>query len=62
MGLFAFRRMRELEAASKEVASFPVEEPATVEVAPEVITEPVNGNCDRGNGRRGRRKLLPDAG
>jgi hypothetical protein len=28
MGLFAFRRLREQEAASNEVASFPVEEPA----------------------------------
>jgi hypothetical protein len=27
MGLFAFRRLREQEAASNEVASFPVEEP-----------------------------------
>jgi hypothetical protein len=29
MGLFAFRRLREQEAASNEVASFLVEEPAT---------------------------------
>lgn len=27
MGLFAFRRLRELEAASKEVASFSMEQP-----------------------------------
>jgi hypothetical protein len=44
MGMFAFQRLREQEAASTEVASFLVEEPATVEVAPEEITEPVNGN------------------
>ena len=62
MGLFAFRRLREQEAASNEVASFPVEEPATVEVAPEEITEPVNGNRPRRNNRRKLSEHLPDAG
>ena len=62
MGLFAFRRLREQEAASNEVASFPVEEPATVEVAPEEITEPVNGNRPRRNNRRQHIEHLPDAG
>jgi len=62
MGLFAFRRLREREAASNEAASFPVEKPATVEVAPEEITESVNGNQPRRNSGRRKRQLLPDAG
>jgi hypothetical protein len=59
MGLFAFRRLRELEAASNEAASLSIAEPT-----PKLeMTEPPNdGNSNQRNRRVGKRKLLPDAG
>jgi hypothetical protein len=55
MGMFAFRRLREQEAASTEVASLSIAEPTLI---PE---EPTNGNYDRGDTKRRQRKLLPNA-
>ena len=55
MGLFAFRRLREQEAASTEVASLSIAEPTLI---PE---EPTNGNHDRGDTKRRKLKLVPDA-
>jgi hypothetical protein len=55
MGMFAFRRLREQEAASTEVASLSIAEPTLI---PE---EPTNGNHDRGDTKRRQRKLVPDA-
>jgi hypothetical protein len=56
MGLFAFRRMREREAISQEVASFPIVEPTLI---PEEATD---GNRDSGDPKRRRRKLVHNAG
>jgi hypothetical protein len=56
MGLFAFRRLREREAASTEVASLPIAEPKLIP------TEPDNGNHDNRHAKRGKRQLIPDAG
>ena len=50
MGLFAFRRLRNMEAASTEAASLPIPE------------EPTNGNRDSGDTKRRRRKQLTDTG
>jgi hypothetical protein len=55
MGMFAFRRLREQEAASTEVASLSIAEPTLIP------TEPNNGSSDRGDTKRRQRKLLPDA-
>ena len=55
MGLFAFRRLRNMEAASTEAASLPIAEPTLI---PE---EPTNGNHDRGDTKRRKLKLVPDA-
>jgi hypothetical protein len=41
MGLFAFRRLREQEAASTEAASLSIAEPTLIQ------EEPTNGNHDR---------------
>jgi hypothetical protein len=63
MGLFAFRRLRELEAASQEVASLSIAEPTpklkTLEPSPAVLDD---GNLNRRNSGGRKRKLLPDAG
>jgi hypothetical protein len=56
MGLFAFRRLRDREAASTEAASLSIAEPKLIP------TEPDNGNHDNRHAKRGRRKLVPDAG
>jgi hypothetical protein len=55
MGMFAFRRLREQEAASTEVASLSIAEPTLIP------TEPDNGSSNRGDTKRRQRKLLPDA-
>jgi hypothetical protein len=55
MGMFAFRRLREQEAASTEAASLSIAEPTLIP------TEPDNGSSDRGDTKRRQRKLLPDA-
>jgi hypothetical protein len=52
MGLFAFRRMRDREAISQEVASFST-------LIPEEATD---GNRDSGDTKRRRRKLVHNAG
>ena len=62
MGLFAFRRLRELEAASNEAASFPIAEPAPKLEIPEpapAVTE--DGNFNRRNSGRRKRQQLSDA-
>jgi len=59
MGLFAWRRRQEREAASKEAASFPIAEPAP---KLELTTEPTDGNHNRRNGRGRKRQQLPNAG
>ena len=56
MGLFAFRRLREQEAASTEAAFLSIAEPTLIP------TEPDNGSSDRGHTRGRKRKLVPDAG
>ena len=59
MGLFAFRRLREREAAANAAASLSIAEPTTTLD----VTEPTtDGNLDRGHGRGRKRKLVPDAG
>ena len=55
MGLFAFRRLREQEAASTEVASLSIAEPTLI---PE---DPINGNHNSGDTKRRQRKLVLDA-
>jgi hypothetical protein len=55
MGMFAFRRLREQEAASKEVASLSIAEPTLI---PEDTTD---GNRNSGDTKRRQRKLVPDA-
>jgi hypothetical protein len=54
MGLFAFRRLREREAAATAAASFcvPKLEPM----------EPTDGNNNRRDNRRSKRQLIPNAG
>jgi hypothetical protein len=59
MGLFAFRRLRDREAASNEVASLSIAEPAPTLEPQE---PPTDGNNNRRNGGRRKRQLLPDAG
>ena len=58
MGLFAFRRLREREATSTEVAFFSTPEPAKIDLTPESD----NGDRPSRNSRRKLNKLLPDAG
>ena len=58
MGLYAFRRLREREAASTEVASLSMPEPPELKLVSEVKTD---GNRNRGDRRRGKRQFLPDA-
>jgi hypothetical protein len=63
MGLFAFRRLREQEAASNEAAFLSIAEPTpkleTQEPLPAVTDD---GNHNRRNSGRRKRQLLPDAG
>jgi hypothetical protein len=54
MGMFAFRRLRERQAASKEVASLSIAEPTLIP------TEPDNGSSNRGDTKRRKLKLVPD--
>jgi hypothetical protein len=54
MGMFAFRRLREQEAASTEAAFLSIAEPTLI---PEDLT---NGNQNSGDTGRRRRKLVPD--
>jgi hypothetical protein len=56
MGLFAFRRLRERQAASTEVAFLSVAEPTIEPTEPEP-----DGNHDRSNSRKRKLKLVPDA-
>jgi hypothetical protein len=56
MGLYAFRRLRELEAASAEAASLSVKKPT-----PAKPTTKADGSNNRRNSGRGKRKQLPDA-
>jgi len=56
MGLFAFRRLREREAASTEVASLPIAEPTLIPM------EPTDGNNNRRDPKRSKRQLIPNAG
>jgi hypothetical protein len=53
MGMFAFRRLREQEAASKEVASLSIAEPTLIP------TEPDNGSSNRGDTKRRQRHTAP---
>jgi hypothetical protein len=55
MGLFAFRRLRNREAASTEAASLSIAEPKLI------TPEPEDGDLNRGHTRGRKRKLLPDA-
>jgi hypothetical protein len=55
MGLFAFRRLRDREAASNEVAFLSIAEPKLI------TTEPDDGNHNRGHSRGRKRKLVPNA-
>ena len=60
MGLFAFRRLRELEALASAGASFSNAEPTPkLEVTQ---TAPADGNNNRRNSGRRKRQQLPDAG
>ena len=63
MGMFAFRRLRELEAASNKVASLSIAEPTpkleTLDPSPSVTDD---GNHNRRNSGGRKRKLLPDPG
>lgn len=62
MGLFAFRRLREMEALALAGASFPIAEPTPkLEVTKELPLS-TDGNNNRRNGGRRKRQLLPDAG
>ena len=54
MGLYAFRRLREREAASQEVASLPIAEPRLI------TPEPDDGSSNRGHTRGRKRKLIRD--
>jgi len=58
MGLFAFRRQREREAAFTEVASLSIAEPTPTLEAQE---PPADGNNNRRNSGRRKRQLIPDA-
>jgi hypothetical protein len=56
MGMFAFRRLREQEAASTEVASLSIAEPTLIPDGAGLMAV-----SDRGDTKRRQRKLLPDA-
>jgi hypothetical protein len=56
MGLFAFRRMRELEAASNEAASFSIAEPKLT------VEDTTNASSNRRNSGGRKRQLVSDAG
>lgn len=62
MGLFAFRRMRELEAASKEAAFLSNAEPAPKLEVTENKPLSTDGNNNRRNSGRRKRQQLPDSG
>ena len=62
MGMFAFRRLREMEALASAGASFPIAEPTPKLEVTEELPLSTDGNNNRGHARRGRRQLLPDAG
>jgi len=62
MGLFAFRRLRELEALAEAGASFTIAEPTlTLEAT---VDQPLStdGNNNRRNGGRRKRQQLSDVG
>ena len=62
MGLFAFRRLREQEATSQEVASLSIAEPTpTLEVTEDQPLS-TDGNNNRRNGGRRKRQQLSDPG
>ena len=62
MGLFAFRRLRELEALASAGASFPIAEPTPKLEVTEELPLSTDGNNNRRNGGRRKRQLIPDAG
>lgn len=62
MGLFAFRRLRELEALASAGASSSIAEPTPKLEVTEELPLSTDGNNNRRNGGRRKRQLLPDAG
>ncbi len=62
MGLFAFRRLRGLEAASNEAASLSIAEPTPKLQVTEDQPLSTDGNNNRRNSGGRKRKLLSDAG
>lgn len=61
MGLFAFRRLRELEAASNEAASLSIAEPtSTLETSDPLPAVTEDGNLNRRHSGRRKRQQLPD--
>ena len=59
MGMFAFRRLRELEAVSTEAASLSIAEPA---LKLESQEPPDDGSSNRRNTGRRKRQLVSNAG
>jgi hypothetical protein len=62
MGLFAFRRLREMEALASAGASSSIAEPTPKLEVTEELPLSTDGNNNRRNGGRRKRQLLPDAG
>jgi hypothetical protein len=62
MGMFAFRRLRELEALASAGASSSIAEPTPKLEVTEELPLSTDGNNNRRNGGRRKRQLLPDAG
>ena len=62
MGMFAFRRLRELEALASAGASSSIAEPTTKLEVTEELPLSTDGNNNRRNGGRRKRQLLLDAG
>jgi hypothetical protein len=62
MGLFAFRRLRELEALASAGASSSIAEPTPKLEVTEELPLSTDGNNNRRNGGRRKRQLIPDAG
>lgn len=62
MGMFAFRRLREQEAASSEAASLSIAEPTPTLVLTEDQPLSTDGNNNRRNGGRRKRQQLSDTG
>ena len=56
MGMLAFRRLREQQAAAKAAASFSIQAEPTV-----TQEDSTNGDRASGNTKRSRRKYVPDA-